>query len=509
MSQNVSKEKKLTLISLILMIFTSVFGFTNIPRSFYLMGYAAIPWYIISAAFFFIPYAFMMAEYGAAFKGESGGIYSWMKRSVNEKYAFIGTFMWYASYVIWMVNISSSIWIVVSTAIFGRDLTSNWKILGLNSTQTMGLLGVILIVSITFIATKGLNKITKITSIGGLAVTFINLVLLFGSLLILALNGGHLAQPITSFKGAFFNSPNPGYQTLISVGSFMVFSIFAFGGIEVIGGLSDKTENAEKTFPKGVTVAAIVIAIGYAVGIFLCGIFTNWNEILSSPGVHMGNVAYVLMENLGYQIGQALGLASGTSETIGLIMSRYMGISMVLALLGAFFTLCYSPLKQLIEGTPDEMWPEYVKKIKNDMPMNAMWIQCGIVVVFVILVSFGGEGASKFFSKLILMTNVAMTIPYVFVAGAFPLFKEKTEIAKPFEIYKKRSTVLIATFFTIISVSFANIATILSPYLTSGDISSTIWMIAGPVFFTIVALGIYKKYELKHLKDQAIIATDK
>ena len=162
MSQNVSKEKKLTLISLILMIFTSVFGFTNIPRSFYLMGYAAIPWYIISAAFFFIPYAFMMAEYGAAFKGESGGIYSWMKRSVNEKYAFIGTFMWYASYVIWMVNISSSIWIVVSTAIFGRDLTSNWKILGLNSTQTMGLLGVILIVSITFIATKGLNKITKI-----------------------------------------------------------------------------------------------------------------------------------------------------------------------------------------------------------------------------------------------------------------------------------------------------------------------------------------------------------
>jgi len=78
-----NNAKKMSLISLILMIFTSVFGFTNIPRSFYLMGYGAIPWYIISAVLFFIPYAFMMAEYGAAFKDEKGGIFSWMKKSVS------------------------------------------------------------------------------------------------------------------------------------------------------------------------------------------------------------------------------------------------------------------------------------------------------------------------------------------------------------------------------------------------------------------------------------------
>lgn len=79
MSENSQKTKKLTLISLILMIFTSVFGFGNMPRSFYLMGYASIPWFILSGLTFFIPYAFMMAEYGAAFKDERGGIYSWME----------------------------------------------------------------------------------------------------------------------------------------------------------------------------------------------------------------------------------------------------------------------------------------------------------------------------------------------------------------------------------------------------------------------------------------------
>ncbi|MGL6115503.1 MAG: amino acid permease, partial [Cetobacterium sp.] len=125
------RTKKLTLISLILMIFTSVFGFNNIPRSFYLMGYSAIPWYILSGILFFIPYAFMMAEYGAAFKKETGGIYSWMEKSVGSKYAFITTFMWYASYIIWMVNMSSGIWVIVSTAIFGNDLTSKLSLFGL------------------------------------------------------------------------------------------------------------------------------------------------------------------------------------------------------------------------------------------------------------------------------------------------------------------------------------------------------------------------------------------
>lgn len=63
-------KNKLTLLSLILMIFTSVFGFTNIARAFLLMGYSAIPFYIISALTFFIPYSFMLSEYGAAFRKE-------------------------------------------------------------------------------------------------------------------------------------------------------------------------------------------------------------------------------------------------------------------------------------------------------------------------------------------------------------------------------------------------------------------------------------------------------
>ena len=53
--------------------------------------------------------------------------------------------------------------------------------------------------------------------------------------------------------------------------SFVVFAIFAYGGIEAVGGLVDKTENPEKNFAKGIIFAAIVISIGYSLAIVPLG----------------------------------------------------------------------------------------------------------------------------------------------------------------------------------------------------------------------------------------------
>lgn len=496
MSENSQKTKKLTLISLILMIFTSVFGFGNMPRSFYLMGYASIPWFILSGLTFFIPYAFMMAEYGAAFKDERGGIYSWMEKSVGPKYAFVGTFMWYTSYIIWMVSVCSSQWVTISNAIFGKDTTSTWAFLGLNSTQVLGVLGIIWIILVTCTVSKGMEKITKVTSVGGTAVALLNIVLLVSAIIIFIANG-HPLEPITSAK-VFVESPNPAYQTPVSVLAFIVFAIFGYGGIEVIGGLVDQTENAEVTFPKGITIAAIVISVGYSIGLFLCGVVTNWDAALSSDKVHMGNITYALMNNLGYQLGQAFGIGESASIVLGQWVSRFVGLSMFLALTGAFFTLSYSPLKQLIEGTPKKLWPGKMGEIKNGMPLNAMRVQCIIVILFIALVSFGGDAAAKFFAKLTLMTNVAMTIPYIFLAGAFVSFKKNTEIKKPFEIYKTKKSTIIATVIVTFTVTFANFFTIIEP-ATKGNISDTIVSIMGPVLFSIIAILMYNSYEKKYV----------
>lgn len=494
-----SATGKLTLVSLILMIFTSVFGFANMPRGFFLMGYAAIPWYIIAAITYFIPFAFMIAEFGAAFKNEKGGIYSWMEKSVGPRYAFIGIFMWYASYVIWMVNVASTIWIPLSNMIFGHDTTSQWGVFGLSSTQVLGLLGVAWLILVFVLISRGLESIKKVTSIGGSAVALLNIVLLIGGILILILNKGQLAQPIADATHAFTKSPNGNYQSVVATLSFLTFAIFAFGGTEVVGGLVDQTENPVKTFPKGLLIAAGIISLGYIIGIFMIGIFTNWTSVLSGSGVNTGNVAYIIMQNLGYELGHALGLSEQLSLQIGSWVARFVGLSMFLALSGAFMTLSYSPLKQLIEGTPKRIWPESLTKTKNGLPINAMKVQAIIAIILILLVSFGGESAAKFFDKLVLMTNVAMTIPYLFISIAFISFKRKDEIKKPFVIYKSKTVAIVVAYIVTAVVGFANVFSIVEP-LTTGDYDKTLWMMAGPVFFSIIAIVLYSLYERKVIK---------
>ncbi|HCR0217412.1 TPA: glutamate/gamma-aminobutyrate family transporter YjeM [Klebsiella aerogenes] len=492
--------KKMSLIGLILMIFTSVFGFANSPSAFYLMGYSAMPFYLFSALFFFIPFALMMAEMGSAYRKEEGGIYSWMNRSVGPRFAFIGTFMWFSSYVVWMVSTAAKIWVPFSTFLFGADKTQSWAFAGLTSTQTVGVLAACWMVLVTLVAAKGVNKIAKITAVGGIAVMCLNLVLLLVSGAILLLNGGHFAQPLD-----FTASPNPGYQSGLAMLSFVVFAIFAYGGIEAVGGLVDKTEKPEKNFAKGIIIAALVISIGYSLAIVLWGVSANWQQVLSNHSTNLGNITYVLMTSLGATLGQALHLSPQAAALTGVWFARITGLSMFLAYTGAFFTLSYSPLKAIIQGTPKALWPTMMTKVNaNGMPANAMWLQCLLVSLFILLVSFGGDTASAFYNKLTLMANVSMTLPYLFLAIAFPFFKAKADLDRPFVMFKSRISTLLATTIVVLVVAFANIFTVIQPVMDSGDWNSTLWMVGGPIFFSLLALGIYENYRQRTAVEVAL-----
>ena len=227
--------------------------------------------------------------------------------------------------------------------------------------------------------------------------------------------------------------------------------------------------------------------------------FTNWNDVLSLDTVNMANVAYVLMRNLGYELGMTFGMRQASAITLGLWVARFVGFSMFLALTGAFFTLTYSPLKTLIEGSPKKLWPGKFAEIKDGMPVNAIWIQAIIAILIILVVSFGGSNGQAFFALLVLMTNVAMTIPYIFLSGAFPVFKKKQlsgEVEKPFMVYKSYGMALTASIIVSFVVGFANVFSIIEPAI-NGRITDTVFMIAGPVIFSIIAFILYYLYEKK------------
>ena len=499
------------LMSLILMIFTSVYGFNNIPRSYYLMGYAAIPWFVIAGILFFIPFAFMVAEFGSAFRNETGGMYSWMCKSVGPKYAFIGTFMWYTSYVLWMVNVSSGIWVPVSNVIFGKDTTATWSLFGshfLSGSRLLGIMAVIFFIVITYFDSKGIDKISTVTSVGGTAVLTINIMVVIGSIIMIIARGGQLQQPFAGFES--LKTPlNAAYQgSPIAILSFIVYALFAYGGIEAVGGLVDKTENPKKNFPKGIVIAALVIVVGYATLIMLVGSFTNYKQILGNDEITLGNVSYVIMSNFAAEFGKIFGASAATQVALAHGFARVYALIMLLALLGAFFTLVYSPLKQLIDGTPKELWPGKMGEIAEDgMPKNAMWIQCAIVCVMIILVSFGGDTMQQFFVILTAMVNVGMTVPNMFISFAFPKFKKLENVDRSFEIFKTQKSANIWGYVVTISLFFANLFAVLQPAL-EGDWKTTFWSVSGPIIFGFAAWIIYKRYENKMKKDDTVKTVD-
>ena len=94
---------KISLLGLIAMIFPTLYGIGNPQQAYYQMGYASIIYMIIGAIFFFIPYSFMVSEMGSAFKDNEGGIFTWMKHSVGEKYSMIVSMIWYAAQLLWFL----------------------------------------------------------------------------------------------------------------------------------------------------------------------------------------------------------------------------------------------------------------------------------------------------------------------------------------------------------------------------------------------------------------------
>ena len=51
-----------------------------------------------------------------------------------------------------------------------------------------------------------------------------------------------------------------------------------------------------------------------------------------------------------------------------------------------------------------------------------------------------------------------------------------------------------ATGVVLLMVTFANIFTIIQPVIDSGDWSSTLRMVGGPIFFSLLAMAIYENY---------------
>ena len=255
------------------------------------------------------------------------------------------------------------------------------------------------------------------------------------------------------------------------------------------------TKDAGRTIPKAMLFSAGFITVAYCLGIFVCGMFTNWAEF--SGQINMGNAAVIIMKNLGFTLASSFGASEAAALTISHWFARIVGLILFCSTTSCILECMYTSLKSTIQGTPKGLWPEWIQKVdpKTGTLKNALWVQCGIISVFVLAVAFGGKGIDEFFNLLLVMTTIANTIPYAFLSGAFPAFK-RLDLERPYVFYKTQTSAKIASLIVTGVILFANAFCIIEPAM-SGDWSSTIWSVVGPLFFFAIALIMVARHNKK------------
>lgn len=486
---NAKQTKTITMGSLILMIITSVYGFGNVSVSYAQMSYAAVIWYIFAGLVFMIPASLMMAEYGSAYPEAHGGIFTWLAGSIGEKWAFIGTFIWLANWVIWQVSMASRIWISFSSLLFGEDQTQTWHLGSLSSTETIGLMAIAFILLTTFLSSRGMKGIQAMSSIGGIFLISLNVLFILVSIWALILNHGQLAQPIHSAR-AFIHSPNPAFQDPIAVISFVVYAIFAYGGMETVSGVSDSMKDPEKSFPRGLLIGAAFTICSYVLMIFMAGFTVNYQHDIARTGVNIGNITYVIFHRLGQALGQALGLQAGAADLLGSIFVRFIALATLMGIIGAFFVMLYAPIKSFILGSDERLWPKKLIKLnKHEIPANAMLAQAIFVSLIIFFVSFGGRAAKSFYQILQNMVNVSSSASYIFIVGAFPFFLRKA-LPRKFRIFTNYRWTTALVIFVEAVICAGILFTIIEPILR-GDYMTAFWTAVGPIFFGLIAYCFY------------------
>lgn len=486
----IKSTKKIPLWSLLFVILSIQFSFSNIANAYYQMSYASMIWYVLGAVTFLFPLILMFAEYSGSIRNDTGGVYSWLINSIGEKWAFIGTFIWIGLCMINLLNAVSGMGINISEIIFGTDLTGKLHLGALNSNEVEAIIGIALIIIMTYLATKSIKNIAVTATLGGIFSISIIAIFIGFSIIALVANHGQLAQPIHGIS-SFIKSPNPQFQSPVAIMSFIVYAIFAYGGAEATSGMIDKLKNPRKTFPKAMIYSAVIMTVLYLLGIFICGITVNWNEILSSKGVNLYNVGFVLMSNLGVVFAKSLGLSAIVGKIIGGVLVRFLAIGTSVAMLGFLIVIVYSPVKGLIAGSSKDLWPKKITRFnKYNMPSRAMWIQCAILVIALAFISMTGQSGQQFYQILVNMANIAGVFPYYFLVIGFIAFKKRKDISHPIVMFHSKGSTYFAVGLALLSMTFAVVFNLISPIM-GHQYMNAFWTFIGPIFFFVLSAIMY------------------
>lgn len=414
--------KKLSVFSIAMLIFIAVFGFGNIPNNYAALGPSAFIWFVM-LGIFFIPVALMIAEMTSLHSKSDSGITAWIRDALGEQWAFIGAWSYFIGTIFYIPTLFARIpvffsWVIGNYTYADVDaLTNGSKIPGIITATDNKLLfvGIIMIVIVIagFIQLKHeelFSVLSKYTGIISLGVAGLFIVLAFATVLVLG------KAPVTSFTWSNY-MPDFGPKAW----STIAWLIFAISGVETIGSFVNKVDHPEKKVPKGIVIASLIVVLGYALGTLSLTFISTPDQLPTGSLEQLLPLTYAhLFES--YGIGE---------WALRIVMGSYLCVTIVAVILWSL-----ANIKVFLSEAPKFVVPErFLKNNEFGTPVYGVIFQSILIMIFVLVVNYGGEGLGNIYFVMYDMSTMAMLLPFIIIFSAYIGYRVKG-VKAPYQMVK-------------------------------------------------------------------------
>lgn len=402
-----SNSKKIGLWTLVMLIFVPTFGFGNITTNAVALGPAAIPSWLIVSVLFFLPLSGVIAELASANNEKGGGIYTWIDSAIGSKWAYIGTWSYFIANLFYLQMVFAKIPVMVSWAIFGENRFTD------ANAQLLTYLGIGLAIILTFIATTGVKRFASLSDFGGkftLAVTII--------FVLFAIVGILVGKP----SATTFTAENVIPKFNVDYISTFAWLLFAVAGAEVAGTYIKDVDSPKKTFPKAVLIATLFVAASYIIGSLAVCFVASPDAIQKAGLKDAGYVVYKLLaENYGLN---------------GKVFVQIYAAILTVTSIAAYIVWIESPIRAMFSEVPENTFPKvFTKKSEDGTLKNALWIQCIVVIIMIIVPEVGLKSVDTLFKTLTNLSSLSLIVPYIILAVAYLVYRLKGNKA-PYTMFK-------------------------------------------------------------------------
>ncbi|WP_370524378.1 amino acid permease [Lactococcus sp. S64] len=391
-----TKMSKFAFFSMTASLFITVYEYPTFAMS----GKSLIFFLLLCGVGWFLPVALCSAELATLEEYQEGGIYSWVGKSLGEKYGFAAIFFQWFQITVGFVTM---IYFIIGTISYILEIPE------LNNDPIFKFISVVSIFWIlTLLQLKGTESTSKLAKYG----FSIGIVLPVFIMLILAINYFLSGSQIsTSFTQSSFV---PKLHDASSLTSF----VLAYMGVEASATYFSKLENPQKNYPKLLFILVLVGILMSTIGGTIVSMVLSGN-ISSNQGVMDAITELVSPNNISWPV-------------------KLMGLLISFGIIAQVSSWIVSPTEGLQFAATKGLLPESLAiKNRNQVPVKILLVQAIVVTFWAALLTFGsrGAGGNIAFQTAISLTVLIYLSAYIliFISYLVVLLKHK-DLKRDFEI---------------------------------------------------------------------------